>query len=512
MDQVFNWLFEKKGRFFLFLLLSSFFLRISSLYYTFLDIDESQFAGFAHVLMDGGLPYRDSLDTKPPLIYLFYTICFFIFGTYSMWGVHLVTILWSLAVSIVLYKIAKENGYEKSGFFAALFYTIFSTAFIPKLIAANITSIMVLPLVLSVYFWLRGGRQLQLKDDFIAGVFVGIAFLFKYQAGIQLAVFFLFLIPIFKFQKGEKQITVYRYLSLMGGFLSPIVLTAGIIFTLGIWNDFIQWSFLGSFKYIQAGRETIHFFENLALRGGAFVLSTFLIWYLSAKAIIIFKKNPSPYPFLLIIWFGLTLIPVCIGGRFYGHYFIQILPPLCLMAGIAATELTSKRHFKIVGTLILIPAFFFWMIRIDQKTIYQMFPDDQLFEQKAIGEWIQENTDEKDTMFVWGFATAIYFHAQRKPVSRFLWTDLLVGKVPGSEKSNEPFFDTSTYASSLAWEALWEDFAKNPPTYFVDTQPANIHNYGKYPVIQYPQLFRYVQKNYRFWKNVGGCLIYKKRR
>src|SRR3989338_10736767 len=146
MEKTFAWLFEKPKRFFLLLILASLFLRISGFSQTFLDIDESQFAGFAHVLMDGGLPYMDSLDTKPPLIYLFYALCFSIFGRYSMWGVHLMGVFVAFGVALTLYKIARDHASQRAGFFAALFYILFSTTHVPKFTSASITSIMVLPL------------------------------------------------------------------------------------------------------------------------------------------------------------------------------------------------------------------------------------------------------------------------------------------------------------------------------------------------------------------------------
>lgn len=167
MSKVFDRLFEKKIRFFVVLFFLSVFLRISSFYYTFLDMDESQFAGFAHVLMDGGLPYKDSLDTKPPLIHLFYAACFTLFGKYNMMGVHFAGLLVALGVSLTLYRIAKENGNEREGYFAALFFAVFSTTYFPKFIATGITSVIVLPLALSIYFWLRGDRVLDLADDFL---------------------------------------------------------------------------------------------------------------------------------------------------------------------------------------------------------------------------------------------------------------------------------------------------------------------------------------------------------
>lgn len=176
MNNYFLSLFENKKRFFVFLLLTSFVLRLSTLYTDFFDVDESIFAFIAQRLLDGDLLYRDGVDNKPPFIFLFYSFSLFLFGKYNMWGVHLITIFWTFFISYFLYKIAKENESEKSGLFAALFYILFSTTYFPKYIATNINAIMMLPIVLSVLYWLRGEKSFHLYHDFIAGIFVGIAF------------------------------------------------------------------------------------------------------------------------------------------------------------------------------------------------------------------------------------------------------------------------------------------------------------------------------------------------
>ena len=114
------------------LFLIHFVLRISGLYTVFLDVDESQFAGFAHTLIEGGLPYAHSLDTKPLGIYLFYYFIFQLFGKYNMYAIHLVTTLWLFLTSYYLFLCFKIFNKNQAGRLASLFFVIFSTTYIPK--------------------------------------------------------------------------------------------------------------------------------------------------------------------------------------------------------------------------------------------------------------------------------------------------------------------------------------------------------------------------------------------
>lgn len=486
----------------LLLLFLSLILRAPSLHYTFLDVDESQFAGFAHTLLDGGLPYRDSLDTKPPLIYLFFAAIFSVFGKYNMAAVHAVTILWSWLTALVLWKIGSSLNRERAGRWAALFFVVFSTTYLPKFISTSITAVMALPLALSVLFWVQSERKF---FKFLSGIMTALAFLLKYQGGIQLVVFFVWgWLEVFRkkqtFRRGAADYLIY-----LAGFFIPVALTILWLNHLGVWSDFVEWSFKGSKHYLAAGNATIPFFKNLVLRGGLFVLSTLLLWVLVIRA---FRKEAV---FGLIpVWFLLSLVPVMTGGRFYGHYFIQMLPPLCLLAGFGMDGVDLKRWTKWTAAGLAVPAIVFLALRVDFERTDRLFPDDSLFEQQRIGTWIKNHSEPQETLLVWGYATAIYFHAERKATSRFLWMDLLTGKVPGSQKANDPAFDTSAFVRPEAWAAFWEDMKKNPPTYFVDTSPCNIHNYAKYPITAYSDLVRFVGENYHPWQMIERCTIYKK--
>ncbi|EKD42777.1 MAG: hypothetical protein ACD_73C00024G0003, partial [uncultured bacterium] len=192
---------KKENIFFILLLfILNLALRFPSLKYVFLDVDESQFAGFAHVLMGGGLPYRDSLDTKPLLIYYFFAAIFSLFGRTNMMAVHFVSILISFFVALILWDAGRRSTNETTGRWAALLWVVFSTCYFPKFIGTSITSVMILPLCLAVWMIIKdeitkGEREV--RPYIWAGLFIGIAFLFKYQGGIQLVIIGLFLLTQF---------------------------------------------------------------------------------------------------------------------------------------------------------------------------------------------------------------------------------------------------------------------------------------------------------------------------
>jgi len=498
--------------FFLLLALLTIFLRLPVFKYTFLDVDESQFAGFAHVLLDGGLPYRDSLDTKPLLIYYFFAAIFYVFGKTNMDAVHGISLIINFGVGIILWQIGKRLKNEATGRWAACFWVIFSTCYLPKFTSTSITSIMVLPLCLSIWVLTLPHVKDDLSSSYplrperipflVSGIFIGIAFLFKYQAGIQLAIIGSYLLILhLRSQLHFKELLTKSFFLGMG-FLIPISFFLAFLSHLGVWTDFVRWSLEGSSHYIKAAGSSVPYWHNLFIKGGSFILSTVLLWVLAFQWMT--KKST-----LIVLWFLGSLIPVCLGGRFYAHYFIQLLPALCLLAALSVHAFWLRYKY-ILLILILVPALSFWTLRWNYIWFDKKFPDDQIFLQEDIGLWLKNKAKSNQTLFVWGFATGIYFSSELKPASRFLWTDLLTGKVPGSlieERNAQSDFKLSR---PEAWEAFWEDMKINKPDYFVDTSGCHIHGYQKYPIAAYPELASWLSSNYAVDGTPHRCTVFKK--
>ncbi len=501
-------------------------LRLPSLWIPILDVDETQFIGFAQVLLDGGRPYIDSLDTKPPLIYLWVAGALSVFKGSPFLAIHLATILWVWLTGLLLYRLGSGVGSRQEGLMAALFYVAFSAGFVPKWISMSITQIMNLPLIAAMlFFYLATGTEKK-KEIFyylLSGIFISLAFNLKYQGGIQLPIVFfsLFYMAFLK----RRLFGAFLGGCWIGlGFLLGVAAVWGSLALLGVWPDFWQWSVLGSFQYIESGRNSVWW--ALAIHGGSFLIAMAPLFYLAVSSFPV-SKTPSPLVgegrgegemgtrgiFFarksLWLWFALTLVPVSTGGRFYHHYFLQLLPPLCLLAAFgAASRFESGKWRKgawvFAAVFVLIPVgsrFFF-------APLSRALGEETFATQALAGEALREMAaaePETATLFVWGFATPIYTYSGLKPASRFLWTDLLSGRFPGPRHLQER---ERSAGLPIAWRAFWEDMEKRPPRYVVDTAPAGIHDYGAYPIRAYPDLARWIEQNFSLCREVEAIKIY----
>ena len=81
-----------------------------SLIHPILDIDEADFAVQTAVWLDGGVPYVDFVEKKPPIIQAAYATAFLIGGPWNMAAVHVLFALMSVATGLILMKVAERTG------------------------------------------------------------------------------------------------------------------------------------------------------------------------------------------------------------------------------------------------------------------------------------------------------------------------------------------------------------------------------------------------------------------
>ncbi|MFA4875166.1 MAG: glycosyltransferase family 39 protein [bacterium] len=510
-----------------------FVLRLPAFWAPILDVDEAQFAGFADALLAGGAPYIASLDTKPLGIYWFYEAVFYLFGRNNMIAVHVVTALWVGATALFCYRIARRLYSARAGFWAALFYAVFTTAFVPKFIGTSITVVMMLPLAASIdelLAWEQDGRQ---RHVWLSGILWGIACLFKYQAGINLIAvgFYLLIFRPLYLDRSLLRMRLGPFISFLLGGAIVGALFALYLKAAGAWDAFVFWSIKGSAAYVEAAAGHIQFWKALATHGLPVVAAGFLLWWFAAaKSAHLLRdlSRPSRHrrqrceEYLVLIWLCFSFVPVCMGGKFYGHYFLQLYPALSILAAGETMRLIGEpshsarqKSRRLAWTLIIaglvVPALGFFGARLAADRIYAAIGEENPRQYIPIAEYIRARTGNEERIFIWGFATPIYIYADRPAASRFLWCDWLTGRISGTPSARDASFDTTPYITRGSWEMFFEDMERSKPKYFVDTSPGNHHDYGKYPVSRYPLLKEFLDRNYALEATVNGADIYGRR-
>lgn len=535
---------QKSGRnFWIGIFLLTLLLRAPSLYTEVLDPDEAGHAVHVGVWLDGGTPYVDFIDNKQPLFYATYAAIFTLLGR-SLLAVHAVTIPWLVFTAFLLCRLARAVwGSPLAGRAAALVFTFFGTAYLEKdMLASNTEVLMNLPLAAAFLVALGGSRDgPRGRAAFVAGLLAGLATLYNLKAGIALP-----LLALIVLLEGSDR---WRHglpasLLLGVGALLPWGVTCLAFWAGGALHEMIYWNFLLNRKYADAGvplwlidfrRGILYGFPRLLL----FLLATIVAWAAAGAALLAPPRDARPRRQVrwIGLWLAASFAPVCIGGRLYGHYFIQLLPPLALLAaGPLARWLAGLGPFAVsapddplasgpeepqpryrlrpVRTALLLAGALVPVcgltvaghLRIARGELDGLRP-----EVGRVAAYVRGHTCPDDRLFIWGYWSPVYYYARRPPATRFVYPQTLAGYVPGNPKSLDPGADTSSYIVPGHWEDFFDDMQAHPAELLLDVAPAAIHFWEKYPIDAYPRLAELIRQRYDREAVVDGVVIYRLR-
>jgi hypothetical protein len=489
------------------LLLAVSVLRLPGIVFGILNIDETDFFIIGRRVSQGAIPYVDIVDIKPPLAYLAYLPAGF--GGFSLLPMQLIGIAWLFATCLVLRSAALAwTGRQDIGWAAAIAALIASNCDLP---AVNTELFLNLPIALALLFFIRAQKTARLSDDFASGLLISVASMFKHQAAIALLA--LSAIPIASFlnrQLGSISLAgaLRRVGSMWAGVLLPWAAAVAFYSSIGHLREFYEWNVERNFLYLgqSAGSPWPRLAFALAI---CLVGAAPLLWVLAVKES--FKK-PDGIQLGLVLVLWLTWIPVSMGGRFYGHYFVQFAPALSLLGAPPLATLYRRRlqlsRFARVGlaAALLLPVVGHW---VDPFVVgaKRMLPG-QDAKTRELSQWIAANTGKHDRLFVWGHYSPIYFLSERLPGTRYVTTSVHMGNYdPHHLPAN---FDAAAHRSERDVAATMVDLRSNKPQWVIDTAPADIHDWSKVPLSAFPEMCSYVQTHYALVARPAGAAVYRR--
>jgi hypothetical protein len=168
----------------------------------------------------------------------------------------------------------------------------------------------------------------------------------------------------------------------------------------------------------------------------------------------------------LLLWIAFSFSAVGLGGRFVPRYFLQVLPPLAVVAsrGIAVLWQKYGRNVAVMGVLLLVP-----LIRFGPRYIELMvnpqprWTDVALDEDsRAVAGHIARQKQPGDTVFVWGYRPNIYVYSRTIAPGPFWDSQPLTG-VP-ADRHLETSLPVYQEAAALNRRTL----IRSQPTFLVD--------------------------------------------
>ena len=399
-----------------------------------------------------------------------------------------------------LYLITRRLFDQETGLIAALLYSIYQPWATWKNLAFNGEVLMNLPLVWGWALALGPSRSRWRVELLAAGALLGAGTLLKQPAAIAAVPLGLYLLlPAYRASRGYTiaDSTLHAVL-LTTGFFGTLGIVAGVLWSQGILREAYYWTFTNhDIPHIFWFRGLEH---TLAFAGACFPL---VIGAAIALGGVGWEGKRAEWLALS----GLLLVSAigtAASGRFYPHYYIQLVPPLALLAAPVYARLwreTAGRRPRLLGPQVTWAALALTVLVFWVTHWRGLLPQREGTE---AGRYLLVHSTPEDRIFVWGQASRIYLDARRRPASRYIATFPLTGYIFGPPL---PGVDTRGRIVPGSWANLEKDLATHPPAYIVDTEadPG-----ARYPVAQFPVLNRLLAERYRAVARTAEGLIYQR--
>ncbi len=466
------------------------------------DIDEAVYLTGAREMLRGGLPYVGFADNKPPLVFAYYAAGQLLGD--GMLPVRLLTVL--LLVPLVAFCASAFHRHGRRGLAAGALFLVWSAAFLGHdMLAVNCELLMLGPLALSVVALRDESAARRASRALAAGLLLGLATLFKYQAaawGPALA------LAVLLAGRGDAKARVAGRLALLGaGAAFPPLAAWGVFAALGAGDAFLYWNWTHNLVY-SANPASVETGERAAAYVLPFLLATAPLWWAAWRSRRALGGHAAALVGALLAGSALAALP---GWRLYPHYLVPLYFPLALGAAPWAAEHVRAPLSRVARTFVAWAAVLLVGFTAANGYLY-LLRHDVYTETRPVFSRVatrlrQDRCFGEGALFVWGWAPIFYTETELPAGSRFLLVgSSLVGYVPGNR---DPAAGEGLVRPQH-WDWLLGDLQGRRPTYVLDTARARLGRWG-YPLEASRRLAAFVAASYEPLDVVDGVRLYRRR-
>jgi hypothetical protein len=378
--------------------------------------DEGEYAYAARVWSEGGLPYRDVFNQKPPMTIAVYRLCAAL--SPSPAAPRLAAMLAVLLTGLALLLLSPKRWSLPARLAAPLAYFVLSTTPVgdfgfpanTEVFAAAFTAWAV---------W--AASRASLRFAALGGLLAGAALMTK-----QTALWPVLAAGFLAAWRGERNWDRRSAAAFAFGAAAIPLFWLGYFQTRGGLGFFWDCVVAGNMRYAaqadwSAAAEQARFFA--ADLGPAFLKGSWPAWALAAfglKGLEARWENRGELA--AVLWLAGGLLAAATGLLLFPHYFLQAAPPLCLAAACGVERLrVGKRRWAAIAVLAFLPAAAqadFYFAKNREAVAKDLLYPSPLLETEALGGWLRERTAPSDAIWVFGSEPALYVYAGRRAATR----------------------------------------------------------------------------------------------
>lgn len=417
----------------------------------FLDIplerDESVYYYAGKAALDGGRPYFDFYEMKPPGLFYSYAFLIALFG-YSGTGAHLALLFVSLSNTVFTYLVARNFGGKRLAQVSAMAFVFLSLdpgASGLYLVAEHLALLWGLPGVwLALQYPERTNKYMLLGS----GALLSLAVLVKQTAGVfGLAVVVYWLIRWL--QSGREQSLKPLLWWITGGII-PILCAFLVVWASGTMQDAHFWLYDYPQLYATSANEDkmgLYFQTSWKLVSTGYE-GYFLLAGLGLLALWWSRLSLASKTFITV-WTLLSALTIVPGLRFYGHYYLLAFPAASIAGALVFDTIGKRITQKETMPVLLLALGLVWgahhfviksnlYIRPPLRMISRIYsPGNPFAEHQILAEELKKVLQPNDTIAVFGSDPQYFIYLDKPSPIRHVYM---------------PFLAKGQYPEALEWQ------------------------------------------------------------
>jgi Dolichyl-phosphate-mannose-protein mannosyltransferase len=423
--------------------------------------DEGEYAYGGQEILRGVPPFKSIHHVKLPGVYGMYALFISLFG-HSYQAMHFGLLVCNLINIFFCYLLGKKISGSMAGATSAFFFAILTLSKSIFGFTANTEHFILLYLLPGLLLLLQacdklktGGRRLTTLA-FFSGLLMGIAYIMKQQA-----IYFIGFAGLYYIYRGavvQAYKKGYFYLNgllMIVGLGLPLCALCLYFKSAGLFDQFWWWTFIYPRAYV--GQITLKWgMKFLGDTMKAVMPEHWLILALTAIGLVLVAIIKKPFRVFVIGMFVISLLAVSNGLYFYNHYFLLATPGCALIIGVGLVSAAEWHKYvksqliqRWAVPLVLIGVLVFYAI---SDKDYYFFDDPDVVCRKVysanpfpesvrLGEYIEQHSDPKDKIVVFGSEPQIYFYANREAATGFIYTYEMMKNHPYATKFQHQMAD-----------------------------------------------------------------------
>ncbi len=371
--------------------------------------DSGVFFYAAQRLLDGGAPYRDIWDHKPPGVYLVDAVGLALGRQTGVW---LLQVGFLAAAALLGYRALRRDFGATAALVASLAWLVAFPRLFLEYGQTSFVELYALPLQFGALLLLREPRSLSTGRAVAIGALGATALLLKPTlVGIWIAIALVTLI-----QRRRGALASLAAVAL--GAIGPIAIVAAWAAARGVLGEMVDQALLYNRAYAAFAPasdrvEAILAGLRLTLPSGLAVVAV------GAWLYAVFTRRFAP----TLLTVALVAFPIELAlstwGRGYHYYFIAWLPSMAVLAAFAVSETQRIAPARIARPALTLAVLAMSVLPALLVTRLALTTDDGRF--RSAAAYVAANTRPDDTVLIWGSHAEVLFLADRRSPTRYVY-------------------------------------------------------------------------------------------